>query len=118
MDHELGERGIEGPVRERKRFGGRLADVDAGNCAPERPPRRAPRGRRRTPRVSAHAGHELGRERARPATDIEHPLAGPDIGEVSERRREQARVPAHEVVIRLRGDIEAHGSSLGVDAPP
>ena len=51
---------------------------------------------------------ELGRQRARATADVDHALAGRDPGEVGELRREQHRVPAHEPVVRVRGDVEEH----------
>ena len=51
---------------------------------------------------------ELGRERTRPAPDVEHALAGLDAREVRHLRRQQDRVATHEPVVRLGGDIEAH----------
>jgi hypothetical protein len=55
---------------------------------------------------------ELARERAGPAANVDDPLAGSDAGEVRERSRQAARVAAHEPVIRIGRDVEAHVSNL------
>ena len=51
---------------------------------------------------------QFGRQRARAAADVEHPLAGGDRREIGEQRRERHRVPAHESVVRVGRDGEAH----------
>ncbi len=56
---------------------------------------------------SAQPSDQLGGECARPAADVDHPLPGSNSGEIRELWGEQCRVPAHEAVIRVRGDVEA-----------
>ena len=66
----------------------------------------------RRDRIRPEPGHELGGQRPRATADVERPLAGRDAGQVGELRREQPRVAAHEPVVRLGGDIEAHADRL------
>jgi hypothetical protein len=42
-----------------------------------------------------------------------HPLTVAHPGKVGELRRKQHRLPAHEAVIRIKSDGEAHGQDLG-----
>jgi len=51
--------------------------------------------------VRAEAPDELRRQRARPAADVEHAQPRRDAGEPGEERRERARVPPHEAVVRV-----------------
>ena len=75
-------------------------------------PRRTARTGRRRRRRCADARDQLGRQGARSAADIEDALAGAHAGELGQLRGEQPRVPAHEAVVRLGRDIEAHGPNL------
>ena len=80
-------------------------------------------------RVSRAAGHHerLGRidgghlggadesdevlgQRPRSAPDIEDALPGRDAQPVREARRQRTRVPPHEPVVRLAGDVEGHAT--------
>lgn len=108
---ELRERGINGGVRERQMLGTGPAHVDARIA-------RRGRGDERLRRVhgrhglGSDASDQLGRERPRPTADVEHSLAGMDRSEIGQLRGEQDRVPAHEAVVRIGGDIEAHERNL------
>ena len=109
MDDELSEAGVERCVRKGQGLGRRLDDVDT---------RVARRDRRheRLGRIGggdirgADARNQLGREGTWSTPDIEHLLTGPDPGELGHLRGQQDRIPAHESVIRLGGDIETHRS--------
>ena len=52
---------------------------------------------------------QLGRQGARPAPDIQDVLPGLHPGQIGQLGRQQDREAAHEPVIRLGGDVEAHG---------
>ena len=56
--------------------------------------------------------HEHARERTGPAADVEHAISGLDAGVVDQLRRQQARIPAHEAVVGIRCDVEAHRQTL------
>ena len=73
----------------------------------------------------AHQDRELGRERAGPAADVEHPPLGADARRVDQRPRQLAAVAADEPVIRVRRRAEhrrsrglGHGPSLPRRGPP
>ncbi len=111
VHHQLSQRRVEGAVVERKGIGRCLADVDA----------RVPLARRLDEwrgRIDGGDGrradpcHELGGERTGPASDVQHSLACLGIAQVGHLRREVARVSAHESVVRVRGDVEAHRRTL------
>lgn len=59
-------------------------------------------------RFGTEAGYELGGEGTGTATDIEDALTVADPGKVGEPWREEARVSAHEAVVRVRRHVEAH----------
>ena len=64
----------------------------------------------RSPRLARPA-----RRRAhRAAADIQHSQPRTDHREIGELRRQTARVAAHETVVRLGGDFEAHQDTLDV----
>jgi hypothetical protein len=63
-------------------------------------------------RSGAQPCNERRRERPGAAADVEHPLSGGDAAKIRQLRGQQARVSAHEAVVRLRGDIEAHGPTV------
>ena len=107
MDDELGERRVERVVLERQLLRRRASHVHAGVPLLRRNDERLRRIGGRDA-LRAQPLDELGRQRARPAADVEHPLPGGDSGEVGEPRREQHRVAAHEPVVRIGGDEEAH----------
>ena len=107
MDDELGDRGVEGLGPERQALGEGLLDVDARIARADRLDelrRRVDRGHG----VGAEPPDELGRQGARPATDVEHLLPGLDPGEIRKLRGEMHRVPAHEPVVGIGCDVEAH----------
>ena len=62
--------------------------------------------------IGAKPRDQLGGEGARAAADVDHALAAAHTREVSQLRGEQDRVPAHEAVIRVSGDVEAHQPSI------
>ena len=89
MHDELRERGVEGAVVERQALGRGLPDVDAGVPLPRGGHERLGRlDRRDVPGIEPP--QQLGRERAGPAADVEHPLLRSHAGEVGELRRELA----------------------------
>ena len=107
MDDELREGSVERVVRERQLLRGAEPNVDARiACAGglDERLRRIDRGNG----IGADTGDELRGERAGPAADVDDPLSGCDPGQIGELRREQHGVPAHEPVVRVGGDIEAH----------
>ena len=52
--------------------------------------------------------HELTGQRPRAAPHVEHLLPGSDVGEVGEHRCQANRIPAHEPVVGVGRDREAH----------
>src|SRR4029453_9270901 len=58
--------------------------------------------------LGADAPGELLGQDARAAPDVEHALPGLDAGEVGEHGRKTARVAAHEAVVGITRDGEAH----------
>ena len=98
---------VERVVRERQLLGRAEPNVDAriaGSRSLDERLRRVDGG----DGIGADAGDELGRQRARPAADIDHPLPGCDPGEIGELSREQHGVASHEPVVRIGGDVEEH----------
>ena len=111
VDDELGKSSIECVIRERQLLRGAEPDVDArvpGTGGLDERLRRIDRD----DRIGSDPGHELRRERARPAADVEHPLSGCDPREIGELGREQHGVPSHEPVVRIGGDVEEHAARL------
>jgi len=101
---------IERLICKRELFRGRLEHVDIGVARSRSGHERfrwvdGRHGRRTEPR------DEPCHERPRSAADVERPLAVAHAGQIRHLRGQQDRVPAHESVVRLRGDIEAHGVS-------
>ena len=94
-------------VGERQLLGEGLLDPDLRQPLPHRADERRRRVDRGD-RTGAEPAHELGRQRAGAAADVEHALAVADAGEVGELRRERHRVAAHEAVVGIGGDVEAH----------
>ncbi len=86
MHDELRQRDVERAVCERQLLGDALADVDAGMAHTHRIDELRGWVDRRD-RSRTEPGDELGRERARPAADVERPLPGGHIREVGELRR-------------------------------
>ena len=106
MHDQLGERPVEGVAPQWKQLGIGLVHLD-----PWMPLLQGLHERRRgvhgDDRVAAQPVDQFGRERARPAADIEHSLSRGDPGEVREHRRERDGVPAHEAVVGIGGDGES-----------
>ena len=101
------ERGVELVVRVRKLLGGGETHRDRGMAllrGRDEALRRidGAHGRR------SHPPDELGRQRTRTATDIHHPLSVADGGEVREQWGKRPGVPAHEAVVGVGTDVEAH----------
>jgi GNAT superfamily N-acetyltransferase len=111
MDHELSERHVECGVPDGKRLRRSLTDRDTGmtdtDGLDERR-RRVDRGHR----LGAKPIHELRGQRARAAPHVDRSLAPRDAREVGELRREKAGISAHEAVVGIRRDVEAHDGSL------
>ena len=108
MHDELRERDVERTIREWQAFCGGNTDVDPWIAFSSRLDewlRRIDRGNV----IRTNARHELTRERARTATDVEHVVADRNAGEVGESRCERRRVTAHEAVVRVGGNGERHG---------
>ena len=112
---ELGERRIEGVVVERQLLGRRRPHVDAGVARPGG--RDEGLGRVHGRDVLRPEARRRARRSARPVRTRHRARAGrADPGEVGELRRQAARVPAHEPVVGVRRDIEAH--PVTVPGPP
>ena len=111
MHHELGERGVEGVVVERQMLGDTVADVGPGVPCDRRGDEALGRIDTRHLGLAESRGELLG-ERSRPASHVERSARGGKPGAVDEERGERPGVPAHEAVVRLRGDVERHGGSL------
>src|SRR4029079_15467722 len=60
----------------------------------------------------AESVDQLGRERTRPAPDIEHTLARLDAGEVRQLSCQEGRIAPHEAVVGFRGDGKGHTGTL------
>jgi hypothetical protein len=58
--------------------------------------------------LSSEAVRELLGQDAGAAADVENALPGRDPAEVGEHRRQLARVAAHEAVVGITRDVEAH----------
>ena len=104
---ELRERRVEAAVRERQLVRRGEVDVDAGIARAGRRDERLGRIDGRD-RVGAEPADELARQRARPGADVEHRPLVADAGEVRQLRGERRRVPPHEAVVGVGGDVEAH----------
>jgi hypothetical protein len=111
VDDELGERDVELVVLERQLLGRRLLDGHAGVPLARGCHERLGRVGRRDG-LRPEPPHQFGRQRAGPAADVERPLSLGDARKVGEERRERLRVPPHEAVVRLGGDVEGHASIL------
>src|SRR4051812_43609269 len=118
MDNELGEREVERAVCERDLLRRRVAHVDSGvplaRCLDER--------LRRIDRRDVHGAEpcsELGRQRARPAADIERAPARFDACKVREKRSELPGKPAHEAVVGARRREElTHAQTVDGEPTP
>src|SRR5436305_11546357 len=98
MDNELGERELERAVSERDLLRRRVAHVDFGvplaRCLDERL-----RWIDRRDIQGAEPCGELGRQRARPAADVERTPSRFDACKVRKQRSELPGKPAHEAVV-------------------
>ena len=111
MDDELGERRIERLVREWQVLGGRPIRRDAGIACLHG----ADEGRGRIDGRNVRGpdpSNQLGSERAGSAAHVEDPLTVAHAREVGHLGRQKDRIPAHEPVVCLGGDIEAHRPNL------
>ena len=61
------------------------------------------------------ASNEFRRQRPRTAADVEHPLAGRNLGKVHERRRKPNGIPAHEAVVSVGIAGKAHAINPRLD---
>ena len=111
VDDELRQGGVECTVVERQLLGRGALHVDPGVPLSRGGDERL-RGIDRRHRVGPQPRDELGRERARPGADVEHSLTGGDPREVGQLRGERHRVPAHETVVCVGGDDEAHEDGI------
>ena len=117
MDNELRTRGIEGSIGEGECLGRRLPNVDSGMTG-------ACRGDERLGRVDGRhrpgpkSGDKLRREGAWTTAHVERALPDPNVREVEQPRREQARPAAHEAVVRFGVDVEGHGGTVPARQAP
>ena len=111
VDHELGESAVERGIPEGQPLGGGLPDINARVPLPSGIDERFGRvyGRDAT---GPDPLDQLTHEGARAAADIEHPQSRSDPGEVGKLRRQAARITAHEAVVGLCCDLEAHRITL------
>jgi hypothetical protein len=111
VNDELRQGSVELTIGKRQRFGGCDAYVNSGMAL-------LGGGGELLGRIDSRYGcrsetsDELGRQRARATADIERTVARYDLGEVGKRRRQPNGVPAHEAVVGVGGDGEAHGVNL------
>ena len=116
MDNELCESRVEGQGRERQLLCGCLHDLDTGmtvSSGGDKEGRRVDGRHLRWP----DASHQLRREGAGTAADVEHPLARSHSREVRQLRGKEARVLAHVAVVSVCCHIEAHRPSLRLPHP-
>ncbi len=109
VDDELGQCRVEARVLERQRLGWCLTHVHVRMTLAQR----FDEGLRRirgSDSLSADPSHELAGECAWARANVDDVLPVRDLREVGEQRRERRRVPAHEAVIRLGRDGEAHSA--------
>ena len=107
VDDELRQGRVELVVSEGQLFRGCDAYVNTGMalaCGRDELLRRIDRrdGRR------FETSNEFRRQRPRTAADVEHPLAGRDLGKVRKRRRKPNGIPAHEAVVSVGIAGKAH----------
>jgi hypothetical protein len=95
---ELGERGVEGGGRPWQLLGRSLPHLRAGKALGAGEGESRGWIDRRHP-LGAHATRKLAGQGARPTADVEHALAGLDLGEVRKKRRQPPRVAAHVGVV-------------------
>ena len=105
VDDELGQRRVERAVGEGEGLRRRLPHVDARVSLLHRRHERR-RGIDGGDVIGTEPPDQLGRQRSSPAADIDGSLAHRDPRELRHLRREEGRVPPHELVVRVRGDFE------------
>ena len=108
---ELREGRVEGVVVERQGLGGGLVHVDTGEAVADGRDER----RRRVDRPDALGSASLHQGRgqdARTAPHVEDPVTTAYGDEVDELLGEWPGVTAHEPLVRVGGDVEAHGPSV------
>ena len=105
---QLSQSRIEGPVGVRERLGRPLPDVEPGQA----------RARGRDERLRGVDGRDRGRavavdqdrgEHTRAAADVQHLPGDPDVGALEELAGEGFGPPAHETLVGVGADVEAHG---------
>ena len=110
-DDQLRQGRVEHRIPERQLLGGCSPHVDAGmpllRCRDERLRWIDCRYRGRT-----ESFDQLGCQRARATSDVEHSLSRGDRCEIGELRRKQSRVRAHVTVVRVGVHGEAHRRNL------
>ena len=111
VDDQLRERRVERIGRERQLLGGRQVHLHAGMARASGVDERL-RGIDRGHRCRTQPGDELPGQRAGTAAHVEHAMPRFQAREIRQLRREQPRVAAHESVVGVGGDIEAHRGSL------
>jgi hypothetical protein len=110
VNDELRQGGVERTILERQLLCRRTPSADTmalSNRSDE-----DLRGVDRRHRGGADASNQLGRQRARPGADVENALTRRDCREVGEPGREGHGIPAHEPVVRVGPDGEAHRRNL------
>ena len=113
MQDELRERGVEATVGVGQLLGVPHLRVDARQALANRVDELWRRVDGRDV-LGAHATHELGGQRARPAADVEDGLARLDPRRVRERAGELRRVATHEAVVDVAGDRERPRSACAI----
>lgn len=111
MHDQLRQRRVERVVGERQLLCARESHVDAREALASSRDERLRRINRGDIGL-AEPISQLARERTRPAPDIDHALPRTHAGVVGKLGAEPSRVPAHEAVVRIRGDSETHASGL------
>ena len=117
MNDELCQSCIERPVRKRQLLGRRTFHADPWMPLSSS---RNERLRGIHGRYSGYAKprHQLRCQRARAAANIEHALTDAHTRQICKPGSEQNGVAAHEPVIRVSGDGEAHEPNLRMTAAP
>ena len=114
---ELGRRQVEDLVAERQLLGRTVTDVDLG----EQRPHRQHEARRRVHGRELLGSQPVGedrRQRARPAADVERPVAGRGVEQVDELPGERLGEPAHEAGVGVRRDVESHPRTVAPSGGP
>ncbi len=111
VDDQLGQRGIEGLILERELRRGRSSYVDRGISLLRSCDESVGRIDRSDGRRS-QALDEFGGQCTRAASDVEHAHCVDDHSEFGKHRREWRGVPAHETVVGIGSNREAHSGGL------